>query len=200
VTVIAGLLAAVLLLGACLFSLDPLLANRRGRLLLLFAAVVPPGVISFESVATGVQRSSETSFCVSCHEMNDYGRSLFVDNPLALSAVHYQRRLIPRDNVCFACHTDYALFGTMKAKLNGLMHVFVHYTGGPRGPIELYAPYPNHNCMHCHDDARGYLEVPVHLSHAAELRSGERSCLSCHDVAHDLEGARAAHFWHPEAP
>jgi nitrate/TMAO reductase-like tetraheme cytochrome c subunit len=197
---LAGLIAGILLLGACLFTLEPLLGDRRGRLLLLLVAVVLPFGLSAGGLAAGVERSTKTSFCASCHEMTEYGQSLFVDNPKALSAVHYQQRLIGRDQTCYACHTDYALFGTVKAKLNGLKHVWVHYTGGPRGPLELYEPYPNRNCLHCHDDARGYLDVPIHRQLEQELQSDAQSCLSCHSVGHDLEGARAKQFWYPEEP
>ena len=94
--------------------------------------------------------------------MQSYGKSLFVDNRKALPAVHFQDRLVDRDNACFACHTDYAMFGDVKAKLNGLKHVYVHYLGKVPEKMELYQPYPNYNCLHCHEDARGFVEAPAH--------------------------------------
>ena len=48
----------------------------------------------------------------------------------ALTAVHYQNRLVDRETVCYSCHKDYAMFGDVKAKLNGLRHVWAHYIAG----------------------------------------------------------------------
>lgn len=187
--------AAIVIVAVALVAATEMVRRRSGRLLRLVVVVLLPIAVSGGGVLAGVKRSSETTFCVSCHEMEDYGKSLFVDNPESLPAVHYQQRLISRDQTCYACHADYAMFGDVKAKLNGLQHVWVHYGPGAPEKIELYQPYPNYNCLRCHDDARGFLEVPVHAQHAAELHTGERSCLSCHDVGHDLAGVKAGNFW-----
>ncbi|MCP3097962.1 NapC/NirT family cytochrome c [Myxococcus sp. K15C18031901] len=175
-----------------------LTASHLGRLVLLAGLAILPLVVTGAGVAVGVRESSQTQFCMSCHEMEPYGKSLFVDNPTALSAVHYQKRLISRDTTCYACHTDYALFGDAKAKLNGLKHVWVHYFGTIPERPKLYQPYPNYNCLHCHSDARSFLEAPPHQDLQAELQSGAKSCLGCHDLAHDLEGVKAQNFWLPE--
>jgi cytochrome c-type protein NapC len=164
-------------------------------MLLLLALVVLPVAVSALAMRRGLVRSSETSFCLGCHEMEDHGRSLFVDNPRALPAVHYQKRLIARDATCYACHTDYAMFGDVKAKANGLRHVWAHYVTGLPDELELYQPYPNYNCLHCHDDARSYLEASAHQGLFAALESNERSCLSCHDAGHALDDVRAGKFW-----
>jgi hypothetical protein len=82
--------------------------------------------------------------------------------------------------------------------MNGLLHVWVHYTQPIPEQIELYSPYPNANCLRCHDDARGFTEVEAHSPIVAELRSEETSCLSCHDIAHDMDGVKAGNFWVPE--
>ena len=192
---VGATLVAILGVVAAIAVATEMVQHWGGRLALLFIAVLLPLAVSGGGVVAGVKRSSETTFCVSCHEMQPYGRSLFVDNDSSLPAMHYQKRLISRDQTCYACHTDYAMFGDVKAKLNGLKHVWVHYVSGPPDKLELYQPYPNYNCLHCHDDARGYLEVPLHQRHAAELAQGERSCLSCHDVGHDLDSVRAGRFW-----
>jgi cytochrome c-type protein NapC len=199
--VMAIVVAAVLVLVALMAVVAGPLSNHRvGRVLLLCGLGLLPLVVTGAGLAQGMYRSSQTSFCLSCHEMEAYGASLFVDNSQSLAAAHYQQRLIDRDQTCFACHTDYAMFGTAKAKLNGLKHVWVHYFSRvpEPGQIKLYAPYPNYNCLHCHDDARGYLEVEDHKEHAQVLSTGERSCLSCHEVAHDHEGVKAKNFWQGE--
>jgi cytochrome c-type protein NapC len=175
-----------------------LASHRAGRLVLLAGLALLPLALTATGVAVGIQESSHTRFCMSCHEMEPFAKSLFVDNPAALAAVHYQKRLISRDSTCYACHTDYALFGDAKAKVDGLRHVWVHYFGEVPERPKLYQPYPNYNCLHCHEDARGFLEQRSHREHREELRSGARSCLSCHSVAHDLDGVAARTFWQPE--
>ncbi len=57
---------------------------------------------------------------------------------------------------CYTCHTDYAMFGTVHAKLEGLHHVYVYWFGTPMKPIRLYQPYNNRECLHCHEGARSF--------------------------------------------
>ncbi len=176
-----------------------LLRERWGRLALLVGAGVVPLFATAGGLGVGYRESSRTRFRLQCHEMKPYGVSLFADSLAALPAVHYQSRLIDRDTSCYACHSDYAMFGDVKTKLNGLRHVWAHYVGDIVDPIELYQPYPNSNCLHCHDDARSYLEASGHQNIAAELRAGTLSCLKCHQVAHDFESVQAGHLWQAEA-
>lgn len=172
-----------------------LLEAHWGKLALLAGAVVLPVMTTAGTVAVGVQESSRTRFCLDCHEMQDHGKSLFVDNPRALAAVHYQNRLIDRDTVCYSCHKDYALFGDFKAKFNGLRHVYVHYLGEIPKKFELYQPYPNSNCLHCHADARRFVEAKAHEGTMKDLLADKTSCLSCHNVAHDMQAVQARNFW-----
>jgi cytochrome c-type protein NapC len=147
------------------------------------------------NISYGFHQSSTTSFCLSCHEMRPYGKSLFVDNRQAVVAVHYQNRLVDRETVCYSCHKDYAMFGDVTAKLNGLRHVWAHYIAGVPKKIELYKPYPNSNCLHCHDDMRRFVEGPAHKPVMAALTAGTTSCLSCHRIAHDMAKVEAGDFW-----
>jgi cytochrome c-type protein NapC len=193
VLVIAGVAIAAaltLLLGA-----GRLVGSRAGRLAMLAGALLLPGVALLSGVDHAYRESSTTTFCLSCHEMGDHGKSLFVDDPLALPAVHYQKRLIDRDHACFQCHTDYALYGDVRAKMNGLRHVWVHFLEDPPAKLELYAPYPNANCLHCHDDARSFLEARGHDGIVDVLRTEERSCLECHSRGHALDAVKENAFW-----
>lgn len=169
--------------------------SHAGRVIVLVTVALLPLGISAAGLTVQLRTSSQTTFCLSCHPMQEYGRTLFADNRKALSAVHYQDRLISRENTCFACHTDYAMFGDFKAKLNGLRHVWVQYLGKVPAKIELYQPYPNRNCLHCHEDARRYIEAPPHQPFLAEMASNNRSCLQCHAVAHDRKSVAEGHFW-----
>jgi cytochrome c-type protein NapC len=176
---------------------DRLAGSTAGRLAMLLGVFVLPALSLVGGATQAYSESSSTTFCLSCHEMTAHGRSLFVDDPTALAAVHYQKRLVDRDEACFACHTNYAMFGDVDAKINGLRHVWVHYFGDIPEPeaLELYEPYPNANCLHCHDDARSYLEASGHQGQFEALSAGERSCLSCHTTSHDLEAVGQGRLW-----
>jgi cytochrome c-type protein NapC len=188
---VAGLAVVVLLL----FGSKTLATQTVGRIVLLVGLVVLPLLISAGNISYGVGKSSTTRFCLSCHEMQRHGKSLFVDSKQALAAVHYQNRLVDRETVCYSCHKDYAMFGDVKAKLNGLRHVWAHYIAGVPQKIELYRPYPNSNCLHCHDDMRRFIEGPAHRPILEALTSGKTSCLSCHRIAHDMARVDSEDFW-----
>ena len=55
--------------------------------------------------------------------MEAYGKSLRIDDPTYIPASHFQNNRIPRNEACYACHTNYAMFGGLKAKLGGLKHL-----------------------------------------------------------------------------
>lgn len=192
VLIVALVAAVVVFLGA-----SQLMATRGGRWALLVGAALLPLAASAGSFQAGVDESSRTRFCLSCHEMNNHGRSLFVENRKALPAVHFQDRQIDRERACYSCHTDYALFGDVKAKMNGLKHVYVHYLGKIPEPdeLKLYRPYPNYNCLHCHEDARSFIDAQPHQGLLPQLSSGELSCLKCHAFGHDMPSVKAGKFW-----
>jgi cytochrome c-type protein NapC len=196
--VLWGLAIALLIAVGAVIGFRHLAGTLWGRLALLVAAALLPVSISLANLQTGVAESSRTRFCLRCHEMELHGRSLFVDNRQSLAAVHYQNRFVDRDTACYSCHTDYALFGDLRAKLNGLHHVTVHYFETIPDRFKLYRPYPNNNCLHCHEDARRFLESVPHKAVMASLESGQTSCLTCHKVAHDMEKVRGGVFWQPE--
>jgi cytochrome c-type protein NapC len=195
VSIVVALGAGAAIVALLFAGTRALAAQRVGRLVLLAGLVVLPLLLSAGNVSYGVAESSQTRFCLSCHEMQGHGKSLFVDNKQALAAVHYQDRLIERDTTCYSCHKDYALFGDLKAKLNGLRHVWAHYVRGVPAKIALYQPYPNANCLHCHDDSRPFLENSAHRPVLDALQAGQRSCLTCHQIAHDMAKVDAGLFW-----
>ena len=116
---------ALLFMGAGVLS-----GHTVGRVVLLVGLLALPLLLSAGNISYGFHQSSTTAFCLSCHEMRPHGKSLFVDNRQALAAVHYQNRFVDRETVCYSCHKDYAMFGDVKAKLNGLRHVWAHYIAG----------------------------------------------------------------------
>lgn len=175
---------------------------RGGKILAFIALFILPGLATWAGFSGQMDRSESTGFCLSCHVMSDYGKSLCVDDPSFVPAVHFQNRFVPRSHACYTCHTDYVMFGGLKAKMEGLHHVYVQYLGTVPKPeaIRLYHPYNNRECLHCHagmrrfDDATEHKKTPTML---AEIYSGKLSCLSshCHDTIHDVKDLQYATFW-----
>jgi len=195
VPVILALAAGIGLVALLFFGAGALAGHTVGRLVLLVGLLALPLLLSAANFSYRVHKSSRTQFCLSCHEMQDHGKSLFVDSKQALAAFHYQNRLVDRDTVCYSCHKDYAMFGDVKAKLNGLRHVWAHYVTGVPKKIELYKPYPNSNCLHCHEDARSFVDAPAHRPVLGALSAGSISCLTCHRIAHDMAKVETDDFW-----
>ncbi len=159
-----------------------------------------PGLVTALGLKTHMDHSKRTEFCTSCHIMEPYGQSLLADDSDSLVASHFQNARIDRDSACFTCHTTYALFGDTKAKLTGLKHVWVNYIGTKPAKIELYAPYNNRECLHCHAGARSYEENEMHADDLAGLAANETSCLECHSVVHDVENVATKAKWRESLP
>jgi cytochrome c-type protein NapC len=175
---------------------------RDGRVLAFLALFLLPSMAVWAGVSQHMERAKATEFCLSCHTMEDYGRSLYVDDRSYLPAAHFQNNRVPRDRACYTCHTDYAMFGGLKDKWRGLSHVYVQYLGAiPKaGEIKLYQPFNNRECLHCHGGARSYLETSAHQKSPDLLQkatANELSCMSsrCHDTIHDVTTLADAKFW-----
>ena len=193
--IVIALAAGILIIALLFFNAGAFVGHTVGRVVFLVGILALPLLLSAGNISYGLHQSSSTGFCLSCHEMQRHGESLFVDSKQALAAVHYQNRLVDREAVCYSCHKDYAMFGDVTAKLNGLRHVWAHYVTGVPKKIELYQPYPNSNCLHCHDDSRRFVDGIAHRPLLAALYAGSTSCLSCHRVAHDMAKVEAGDFW-----
>jgi nitrate reductase cytochrome c-type subunit len=61
------------------------------------------------------------------------------------------------------------------------------YASEPPDPIELYQPYENRECLHCHENARSFLQHAAHQPVMQKLTSGEVSCLLCHGRVHEVK-------------
>ncbi len=197
-------LAATVLVAVALIALvalrPSLTAARGGRILAFLAFLVLPLLATAMGLSAHVEQSKTTEFCLSCHVMEPYGKSLQVDDETWLPAQHYQNNRIPRDKACFTCHTDYTMFGDVNAKLRGLRHVYVNYLGEIPEKIELYEPYNNRECLHCHAGARAFEESDLHKEMRADLGSNATSCLECHTPAHDVHELDGKPLWKEPAP
>jgi len=175
-------------------------ATRGGKMLAFLVLFLLPLLCMAIGVSSEVERSKSTAFCLSCHIMEPYGRSLHVDDVSYLAAAHFQNHRVPADEACYTCHTNYAMFGGFRAKLHGLKHVYVQYLGKPQQPIHLYEPYNNRECLHCHLGARSFEEGAVHTADPDLLpavKANKMSCLSsgCHEVVHNIANLNNVKFW-----
>ncbi len=195
---IALALALILLLG----FRPQLTRSREGKILAFVVLLILPSISVWAGFSEQMERAQSTAFCLSCHVMNDYGRSLYVNDPSYVPARHFQNNRVPRDRACYTCHTDYTMFGGVRAKIRGLRHLQVQYFGTIPKPeeIKLYQPYNNRECLNCHLAARRFEEASAHRKDADMLegvKSGRRSCLSsgCHDIVHEVGSLKDATFW-----
>jgi nitrate/TMAO reductase-like tetraheme cytochrome c subunit len=194
--------AALLLL---LFAIRPgVTRDRGGRILAFLGLFVLPALAAAVGVGAHVERSKRTEFCLSCHIMEPYGRSLRIDDSEYVPAGHFQNGRVDREEACFTCHTTYALYGDLKAKIGGLRHLAVNYLGARPDTIRLYKAYNNRECLHCHAGARSFEENDAHAetdTSMAAIKANRLSCLSsgCHDLVHDVNNLGHLEMWkgHP---
>ena len=178
---------ATLLLGAGLILCS--LIRYRGRLqgpmswaLLIAGVVVVPSISTMFGTLLVFERAERVEFCGSCHKaMQAYVHDM--ENPASesLAAIHYRNRYVPR-NQCYTCHTSFGLFGTVQAKIAGVVDVHKYYTGNFRQQIRMREPYRNDDCLKCHAGA-----VKWSVNHAGSkdsILAGKATCLGCHGQAH----------------
>jgi cytochrome c-type protein NapC len=170
-----------------------------GKIFAFVALFVLPVIAASLGLSDHFEKSKQTTFCLSCHVMAPYGKSLYVDDKRYVAAAHFQNHRIPVDEACYTCHTDYVLYGGLRAKLRGLRHVYVQYLGHVPAPedIHLYVAYNNRECLHCHLGARSFEDEPTHSAMRNDLVSNQVSCLTsgCHDTIHNVKDLANQKFW-----
>ena len=193
-------LAAVLLV---LVILKPgIVRSLEGKVLILLALFLAPAIAAYGGVNEHVERARTTGYCLSCHVMSDYGKSLNAENPAAIPASHYQNNRIPRDHACISCNTEYGLSGDHRAMARFTRNALETYLG--RVPEKLRARRTrNRECLRCHVGARSFEKNAAHQEGAAPLvsleaiKAGKISCTKsgCHHSVHDVRAvAMAAPF------
>jgi cytochrome c-type protein NapC len=171
-------------------------ATPGDKILAFLAFCVLPVLCGFWGLSDHLERSKQTAFCLSCHIMAPYGQSLYAADAVYIPAAHFQNHRIPAGEACYTCHTDYAMYGTLRVKLHGLRHVYVQYFGTPMQPIKLYDPYNNRECLHCHEGARSF-ENDTHTALLEQIKSNQLSCVSsgCHDTIHNAASIGTVKMW-----
>ena len=199
---VALLLIALVLIGLVVIK-PSITLTRGGKILAFVSFFVFPVLGGTMGLSVHVERSKDTQFCTSCHVMKDYGKSLLIDDPSYIPAGHFQNNRVPRDAACYTCHTDYAMYGGFRSKLRGLNHIYVQYLGKIPDKIELYNPYNNRECLHCHQGARSFEEGATHNMEEGRLdlmKSNKLSCMTsgCHSSIHDIKNPPNLTFWSPD--
>ncbi len=187
---------------ASVFLIRPSLTHGASWKILAFIGLcVLPALCIVGGMNTHIQRSEQTQFCISCHVMVPYGRSLYVDDPSHLPAQHFQNHRVPPEMACYSCHADYSIYGPLKDKMQGLKRIYVQYVSTPPDPAAIRIPggFNNDQCLHCHSGARDFEEDAIHSAMMDSLKSGQTSCLTsgCHDTAHDVANLSHVKFWKP---
>ncbi|PZR14447.1 MAG: hypothetical protein DI536_10345 [Archangium gephyra] len=164
------------------------------RLQLLLGLAVFPFIAAVATTASGMERTTQRSFCGSCHVMTAHLEDVNDVNSLGLAARHSRNRLMG-EHPCYTCHADYGMFGYPLTKLTGMSHVYHYYLGGYRAwdlpkflaEVRVARPFPNQNCQQCHSGKlASFSNVREHLAVQDAIEAGTISCASagCHGVAH----------------
>jgi cytochrome c-type protein NapC len=203
IALLLTLLVITIVFIGIVITAPTIIATRAGKVLAFLALFIFPLMVVSFGAAEHLERSKQTSFCLSCHIMQPYGRSLYVDDPTWVPPAHFQNSRVPRDEACYTCHTDYVLYGGIKAKIRGMRHVWVQYIGKPHQPVRLYNPYNNRECLHCHEGARSFEEGATHNADPEmmqQIRDNKLSCLTsgCHDTVHNVSQLSNVKFWTPK--
>jgi cytochrome c-type protein NapC len=168
-------------------------ASRAGKILAFGVLFFLPLFSLVAGMDNEMERSKSTAFCLSCHIMESYGKSLHIDDASYLAAAHFQNHRVPAGEACYTCHTNYAMFGSFKAKIGGLRHLYVYYLKEQPLPqnIKLHDAFNNRECLHCHLGARSFEQGATHNADPATLpaiKANTLSCISsgCHDTVHNV--------------
>jgi hypothetical protein len=130
---IAGL---TLLLAILLVTRADITRVREGRVLAFVGLFLLPSMAVWAGVSQHMERAKTTEFCLSCHTMEDYGRSLHVNDKS-----HLPRRTIEQLGATRRglLHVSYRLHHVRRSKdkWRGSFHVYVQYLDTGNGEIKL---------------------------------------------------------------
>jgi cytochrome c-type protein NapC len=197
--ILVALIGLTIVLAAVFFVRPSFTRGATGKILAFVALCVLPVLCISTGMSAHMQRSEQTKFCISCHAMENYGKSLYVDDPKYIPAQHFQNHRVPADRACYSCHADYTIYGPMKDKLQGIKRVYMQYVSTPPAKIEISGGYNNLQCLHCHAGARSFEENPVHIAVMDSVKANQLSCVSsgCHDSVHNASEVSHQKMWSP---
>lgn len=193
--ILVALVALTIVLAGVFLVRSSITAGATGKILAFIGLCVLPALCIGTGMSFHMQRSQQTAYCISCHSMESHGKSLYVLDTNYIPARHFQNHLVPPDNACYACHTDYTMYGPLKDKLKGLRYLYMEYVSTPPKTIRLDGVYSNLQCLHCHAGMRSFDENPAHTAVMGSLKSNRTSCISCHNTIHNASEVDHLKMW-----
>jgi cytochrome c nitrite reductase small subunit len=177
----------LLVLGLAWQGLEGASSAATAKASLFLGLVVLPVIVTYFGYQHGFEASKTVESCGACHVMTPFVADLRDPKSESLAAIHYKNRFI-REDQCYTCHSDYGMFGTLQAKLEGFGHVVHWVTGTYTVPIKIAHPYSSPRCLACHAESQKFQKVESHPKAAmAPGIPGGPSCLECHGPAHVSE-------------
>jgi cytochrome c-type protein NapC len=195
--ILIALITLTIVLAGVFLVRTSITLGTTGKILAFGSLCILPALCIAMGMAAHMQRSEQTKFCISCHSMENYGKSLYLDDPKYVPAQHFQNHRIPPDMACYSCHTDYTIYGPMKDKLKGMTRIYLQYISKPPDHIQIPGGFKNAQCLHCHAGARGFEENPEHKAIMDTLISNQMSCITsgCHDMVHAASEVDHLKMW-----
>jgi len=193
--ILIALIVVTIVLAAVFLVRSSITVGATGKILAFVGLCVLPALCIGTGMSFQNQRSKQTRFCISCHELQ--GKSLYLLNPNYIPAHHFQDHLVPVDKACYTCHTDYAIYGPFRDKLRGLWNISIQYLSTPPKTIHMPGGYNNIECLQCHAGTRDFEEHLARMPPLASLESNQVSCISsgCHDLMHNVSQVDHMKMW-----
>ncbi len=191
--ILIALIVVTIALVAVFLVRSSITAGATGKILAFVSLCALPALCIGTGMSFQNQRSQQTRFCISCHELQ--GASLHLLNPNYIPAHHFQDHLVPPDKACYTCHTDYAIYGPFKDKLRGLWNISIQYMSTPPKTIHISGGYNNLECLQCHAGSRDFEENLKSMAPIALLKTNKVSCISCHNLIHNVSEVSHMKMW-----
>lgn len=156
-------------------------------LVILFGLIIPLSAMQFEN---------HDSFCASCHTE---GEQTFYDRSLASAATDLASLHETKGQArCIDCHTGAGIIGRYGGLMAGSTDLISYFSGRYPQPAALEEPYPDINCMKCHQniatkqDFNNHFHVLMFQWQAADPINAAH-CVDCH-ASHDTTNDGGAVF------
>ena len=98
--ILVALISLTIVLAAVFLFHSSITAGTTGKILAFVALCILPALCIDAGMSTHMQRSEQTRFCISCHSMENYGKSLYLDDPKYIPAQHFQNHRVPPQMAC----------------------------------------------------------------------------------------------------
>ena len=191
--ILIALIVVTIVLASVFLVRSSITAGATGKILAFVGLCALPALCVGTGMSFQSQRSKQTRFCITCHAMQ--GKSLHLLNPNYIPAHHFQDHLVPPDMACYTCHTDYALYGPFRDKLRGLWNISIQYLSTPPKTMRIPGGYNNAECLQCHAGTRNFEDHLASMPPLASLESNHVSCISCHDLIHNVSQVDHMKMW-----